>query len=92
MSDSAHPSGDPGLPELETTLYQQLRALAAKQMIRERKGHTLQPAALVHEAILRLAGCEGISRDRGQLLTLAATAMPRALINHARDRKALKRG
>jgi RNA polymerase sigma factor (TIGR02999 family) len=74
-------------------IYQELRRLAARFMAEERKDHTLQPTALVHEAYLRLARREGAEfEDRAHFFRAAATAMRRVLANHARDRGRLKRG
>jgi len=62
-------------------------------MVRERAGHTLQPTALVHEAYLRLARETGTEwEDRAHFLAIAATAMRRVLVDHARARGAAKRG
>ena len=47
--------------ELVPRVYSQLRRLAAHLMKRERQGHTLDPAGVVHEAYLRLAGSERVS-------------------------------
>ena len=57
-------------------------------MRREREGHTLQPTALVHEAYLKLTRGEPISwQGRAHFYSLAARAMRRILVNHARDRQ-----
>jgi RNA polymerase sigma factor (TIGR02999 family) len=59
----------------------------------ERPGHTLQPTALVHEAFLELAGQRRASfTDRVHFLSVAAFVMRRILAEHARGRKAEKRG
>ena len=60
-------------------------------MAAESPGQTLQPTALVHEAYLRLAGAQRFD-GRGHFFAAAAEAMRRILVNHARDRKRLKRG
>ena len=74
-------------------LYDDLRGVAAGLMRAERGDHTWQPTALVHEAWMRLAR-EDRSRweARGHFLAVAAVAMRRLLVNHARDARALKRG
>lgn len=67
----------------------------AGQLMRGNRAHTLQPTALVHEAWLKFAAAldGGASpRDRQHFLAVAATAMRQVLINHARDRRAQKRG
>lgn len=73
-------------------VYDELRALAASQLRRERPDHTLQPTALVHEVYLKLVGQEGSPyRNRGHFLAVAAQAMRRILVDHARARKRKKR-
>lgn len=74
-------------------VYDELRRLAAAALRRERADHTLQPTALVHEAFLRLVDVpEDRWNDRGHFIALAARAMRRVLVDHARGRNALKRG
>lgn len=74
-------------------VYEELRRLATHKMARESPGHTLQPTALVHEAWLRLGGGENQRwQDRGHFIGAAAEAMRRILIEHARKKKAVKRG
>jgi RNA polymerase sigma factor (TIGR02999 family) len=72
-------------------VYEELRKLAAGRMAKEAAGHTLDATALVHEAYLRLVGNQPF-QNRGHFFAAAAEAMRRILINHARDRKRLKRG
>jgi RNA polymerase sigma-70 factor, ECF subfamily len=73
-------------------LYRELRRLAEAAMRAERANHTLQPTALVHEAFLRLAGDHGRFQNRAHFLGVAANAMRRVLVDHARGRNAQKRG
>ncbi|HEV8397521.1 MAG TPA: ECF-type sigma factor [Vicinamibacterales bacterium] len=73
-------------------LYRELRRLAEAAMRAERANHTLQPTALVHEAFLRLAGEQGRFENRAHFLGVAAGAMRRVLVDHARGRNAQKRG
>jgi RNA polymerase sigma factor (TIGR02999 family) len=73
-------------------LYRELRRLAEAAMRAERANHTLQPTALVHEAFLRLAGDDGGFESRAHFLGVAASAMRRVLVDHARGRNAQKRG
>jgi RNA polymerase sigma factor (TIGR02999 family) len=74
-------------------VYDELRQLAAGYLRRERPGHTLQPTALVHEAFLRLIDQREVDwSNRAQFIGLAAVMMRRILVNHARDRRAAKRG
>jgi len=74
-------------------VYEELHQLAGACFAKERADHTLQPTALVHEAYLRLVH-EPDSRweSRAHFFRVAALAMRRVLVNHARDRKRLKRG
>jgi RNA polymerase sigma-70 factor (ECF subfamily) len=78
---------------LYTDLYAELRHLAASMLSRERRDHTLQPTALVHEAYLKLSRQDpGKWSDRNHYLALAAMAMRRILADHGRAQKAAKRG
>jgi RNA polymerase sigma-70 factor (ECF subfamily) len=89
-------SGDPHDEDARAQfarVYDELRRLAAAALRNERPDHTLQPTALVHEAYLRLADLPGNAwKDRTHFLALASRAMRRILVDHARTRKALKRG
>jgi RNA polymerase sigma-70 factor, ECF subfamily len=74
-------------------IYDELRALAAQHLRQERPGHTLQATALVNEAFLRLSGREHVHVEaRVQFFAIAAQAMRRVLVDHARRRQAGKRG
>ena len=85
--------GKQGLDEMLPVLYAELHRLATQYLGREAAGHTLQPTALVNEAYLRLVDQRRVDwRNRAQFLGLAANMMRRILVNHARDRGALKRG
>lgn len=85
---------DPAAAErLFPLIYEHLRALAREYMRRERGGHTLQSTALVHEAFLRLTDGQSVDwQSRGHFYTLAARAMRRILVDHARARQAKRRG
>lgn len=73
-------------------VYEQLRAIAGR-LLRPGQAHTLQPTALVHEAWLKVLGDKAPDfTDRVHFLAVAATAMRQVLVNHARDRRAQKRG
>jgi RNA polymerase sigma factor (TIGR02999 family) len=88
-------TGDAGARgKLVELVYVELRRLASGLMRRERPGHTLQPTALVHEALLRLLHPDvlGGAQNRAQFLAAAARAMRRVLVDHARGRAADKRG
>lgn len=85
--------GDLGARErLFPLVYDQLRRMAAQKLKGERVGHTLQPTALVNEAFLRLADNRMAWKDRRHFYAVAAEAMRRVLIDHARTRRRLKRG
>jgi len=73
-------------------IYQQLRAIARKQMGRERPDHSLQATILVHDAFLQLVGNSQIDwSNRAHFFALASRAMRRMLIDHARAAHAQKR-
>ncbi len=81
------------LDRLLPLVYDELRRLARSSLRAERKEHTLQPTALVHEAYLRLVDHGGRRwRDRLQFYAVAAQLMRQVLVDHARSRKAQKRG
>jgi RNA polymerase sigma factor (TIGR02999 family) len=73
------------------SVYAQLRRQAARQMRRERRGHTLRPTALVNEVYLRLNGAAVDWKSRAQFFGVAARVMRRILVEHARRRGAAKR-
>lgn len=74
-------------------VYDELRRQARLALRREHEGHTLQPTALVHEAWLRLGDQRGARwESRTQFFAVAAQMMRRVLLDHARSRRALKRG
>ena len=78
--------------ELMPLVYQELRRRAAAYLRRERRDHTLQPTALIHEAYLRLVGQRRVAwQNRAQFFGLAAQMMRRILIDHARTERAAKR-
>jgi RNA polymerase sigma factor (TIGR02999 family) len=79
--------------ELMALLYDELRRLARGFMARERRDHTLQPTALVHEAYLRMVDPSRVAwRGRTHFRVVAAKAMRRILIDHARRHGSAKRG
>jgi len=81
------------LERLMPVVYQEMRRLAASYLRGERGGHTLQPTALAHEAYLRLVGQQQVQyQGRHHFLGVAARAMRGILVDHARRRKAQKRG
>ncbi len=73
--------------------YDELRGLAVSYLRRERCAHTLQPTALVHEAMLKMFRDERLAQhERSTWLAIAARAMRQVLIDHAHRRNAKKRG
>jgi RNA polymerase sigma factor (TIGR02999 family) len=85
--------GSESLEALLPIVYSELRALAARHMAAERGNHTLQPTALVHEAFMRLVGCDAdVGDSRGHFLAIAGRAMRNLLVDHARSRGREKRG
>jgi RNA polymerase sigma-70 factor, ECF subfamily len=74
-------------------VYDELRRLARAYLGRERRNHTLQATALVHEAYIRLIDQRQVDwKNRAQFVGVAAVMMRRILVNHARGRAADKRG
>lgn len=87
-------SGDRGAnDELFAMVYHELRRIARHQLGRELPNGTLYTTALVHEAYLKLAGQKAIEfEDRAHFFGIVARAMRQVLVDHARARKADKRG
>jgi RNA polymerase sigma factor (TIGR02999 family) len=85
-----------GNPDAQDALlplvYTELRHRAGRHLRRDRKGHTLQPTALVHEAYVRLVGQREVDwQSRTHFFALASRMMRRVLVDHARARAAAKR-
>jgi RNA polymerase sigma factor (TIGR02999 family) len=81
------------LDRLIPLVYDEMRRLARYYMRRERPGHTLQTAALINEAYIRLADHKGMRwQNRAHFYAVAAQAMRRVLVDHARSRQYTKRG
>jgi RNA polymerase sigma factor (TIGR02999 family) len=87
-------AGKQGAEEaLMPLLYDELRALARHYMRAERPGHTLQTTALVHEAYMRLGGDKDATwESKAHYMRVAARAMRRILIDHARRKRSEKKG
>ena len=84
---------DEALNKLIPLVYQELKRLARYHMRRERADHTLQTSALVNEAYIRLVDYKNMRwQDRAHFLAVAAQAMRRILVEHARARTRAKRG
>ena len=82
------------LPRLVDRVYPELHRIAARHLSRERPEHTLQPTALVHEAYVRMAQqAPGKDwQDRTHFFAVAAHVVRNVLVDHARARRAAKRG
>ena len=79
--------------DLFPVVYDELRRLARGYMSREKTGHTLQPTALVHEAYLKLVDQTRANwKGKTHFYAVGARVMRRLLVDHARERGALKRG
>jgi len=85
---------DAALGQIAQTVERELHRLAASYLSRERPGHTLQPTALVNEVYLRLVGQEAQPdfESRSHFVAIAANHMRQILVDHARRRRAAKRG
>lgn len=80
------------LDEVVPTLYSELRRLASSYLKSERRDHTLQTTALVHEAYLRLQNQRNVRwGNKNQFLGIAAQLMRRILVDYGRSKRALKR-
>lgn len=80
------------LDRLTPLIYEELKSLASRELARERAGHTLQTTALVNEAFARMIGHGDTHfENRAHFAAIAARAMRRVLVDHARRRQARKR-
>ena len=81
------------LEKLMPLVYSELRRLASNYLRRERGEHTLQPTALVNEAYLKLVDQRNAKwQNRAHFFGISAQLMRRILVDHARQRQAVKRG
>jgi RNA polymerase sigma factor (TIGR02999 family) len=81
------------LDKLLPAVQPELRRIARRHMAGERRGHLLQPTALINEAYLRLAASKDIQwRGRAHFFAVAAQVMRRVLVDYARERARAKRG
>ncbi len=81
------------LEALVPLVYNELRAVAHRYLRRERRSHTLQTEALVHEAYLRLLdGRPADTENRAHFVAIAARLMRQILVDYARSHQAAKRG
>ena len=89
---AAQEGEEAALERLIPLMYEDLRRLARRKLAHEYAERSLNPTALVHESYLKLGGGAMVARDRSHFLALAARAMRQVLVDHARERKAAKRG
>lgn len=81
------------LDELMPLVYNELRRQASRYLRGERPGHTLQTTALIHEAYLKLVDQRDVNwKNRAHFYGIAAQAMKRILVDHAKSRHREKRG
>jgi len=74
-------------------VYEELKRIAAARLRSERENLSIQPTVLVHEAYLRLTGLSQVDwQSRNHFYAISATIMRRILVDHARARRAAKRG
>lgn len=92
LLDAAGSGDEKAIEQLLPLVYDELRARAGKLMSAERRDHTLQRTALVHEAYLKLVGPGVNYQSRLHFFNAAALAMRRILVNHAHEHRTLKRG
>ena len=79
--------------QLMDLVYRELHRIASREMRRERREHTLQTTALVHEMYLRLCGSDPVElKDRAHFFAVAARQLRRVLVDHARRGRSGKRG
>lgn len=92
LLDAVEEGTDGALDALVAEIYPDLKKVAHFQLAGERRGHTLNTTAIVHEAFLRLAGGNNHYSDRAHFLRAAAKVMRHLLVDYARRRNAEKRG
>ena len=92
LLDAARDGDRGALDRVLATLYQELHAMARRQLAGQH-GHTLDATALVHEAYLKLIGRNSARfDDRAHFFAYAASAMRSVVVDYARQRLAQKRG
>lgn len=83
---------DLSLGKLFPEVYDQLKLLAHNQLFKERKDHTFNTTALVHEAYEKMESHRGDFANKSHFFALASQAMRRILVDYARKKKSEKRG
>lgn len=93
LLQEARRGNEAALDQVLPLVYEELRRLARKKIRAEARGHTLHATELVHEAYMKLSSDgEMRAENRPHLMAMAARAMRQLLVDHARSRKAQKRG
>lgn len=93
LLENPDPRDQVAIDQVLPYVYDELRSLAHRQLAGERAGHTLDTTGLVHEAYVRLVDDTRVTRKgRAYFFGAAARAMRQVLVDHARRRKAEKRG
>lgn len=92
LLQAARQGDEHAFDEIWPLVYEELRALARRQLRHENPNPMLQATALVNEAYLKLAGGAATADNRAHFVAIAARAMRQVLVDEARRRQALKRG
>jgi RNA polymerase sigma-70 factor, ECF subfamily len=93
LLDQLSAGSEKALDDLLPLVYGELRRQAARYLRRERQNHTLQPTALVNEAFIKLVDQRNVRwQNRAHFFGVAAQAMRRIVIDHARTKHRVKRG
>lgn len=93
LLQAAREGDEAALDRVLPLIYEELRRLARRKIRAEAQGHTLHATELVHEAYLKLStDGEVRAENRPHLMAMASRAMRQLLVDHARSRKAKKRG
>ena len=92
LLESWRSGSDKALEQLTPVIYDELRRQANRIFRSENPGHTLQPTAVVNEALINLMHADVTYNDRIHFFSLAARMMRRILVDHAKGKRAAKRG
>lgn len=93
LLEASRQGNSDAVAKLVSLVYTELRRMARRHLRGERGNHSLQPTALVHETYLKLLGGKPPdAENRPHLMAMASRAMRQLLVDHARSRKAKKRG
>ncbi len=85
--------GDEAAQEaLIASMYEELKVIALREFGRERANHTLQPTAIINEALIRISSADISWSDRCHFLAVMTSTMRRVLVDHARARQRQRRG